>query len=332
MKKRLILATLLTLGVLVGCGNTSSSETPAPSSSETPVSSETVSSEAPSSSEEAVVTGWGTEAAPLTVAQAIEKMKDWTGSEWSETEGYVTGKIVSISKSKYDDYNAVLESALTGIETFEIYGAYLANGVVEPVAGSTVTVKGHFKKYIKTDKTSGETTAIKYEVAFDKTLEYRPYIIASDAVATTPEEPEETPVAGENSIQAYATANSWSNGTQYTSLTLNSGATVTVAPTTYNEQYGANTGKYYDGDLSWRMYQTEAPTITVSAPEGKELVSVKITYVSNKTGVLTLEGANVESASVVTASGTSIVFGVGNTDSSVTNGQVRITEIEVVLK
>lgn len=48
MKKLSLVALLsvLTIGALVGCGNTSSSETPAPSSSETPVSSE-----APSSSE-----------------------------------------------------------------------------------------------------------------------------------------------------------------------------------------------------------------------------------------------------------------------------------------
>ena len=64
MKKISLIALLsvLTVGALVGCGNNSSSETPNPSSSETPVSSEEVSSEQVSSEEEVGVTlpaPWG---------------------------------------------------------------------------------------------------------------------------------------------------------------------------------------------------------------------------------------------------------------------------------
>lgn len=349
MKKRLILAALLSVGVLVGCGNKNSSETPV--SSETPssetVSSEEVSSENTSSevsSEEAEVVGWGTEAAPLTVAQAIEKMKDWTGTEWSETEGYVTGKIVSISKSSYGDYNAVLESSLTGKETFEIYGAYINNGVVEPVAGSTVTVKGHFTKYVQTDKDSGEPTGVvKYEIAFSKSNSYRPYIIASDAVATEPEKPSSSentssePTNPSNpddgttavlNVESWAAANNWTNGTAYSTISIDSVITAKAEGTKVGN-YDLNTGKYYTDGQNWRIYQSENATLTISAASGYSLVSVKVTYSVKNNGTLVYNSNNIASGTVVAASGSSIQFSLGNTGSA-TNGQVRVTGIEVV--
>ena len=129
-------------------------------------------------------------------------------------------------------------------------------------------------------------------------------------------------------IGDYAAANGWENAVQYTSLTMDEVVTVTANPTTgtYN-----NTGKYYDNGLNWRMYQNEAPAITVTAAEGYLLTSVTFTYESNKTGVM----LDADSAQV--ASGTayaldkvaSAKFTVGNTDAAVTNGQARITAIAV---
>lgn len=344
MKKRLILAALLSVGVLVGCGNTGSSSEPVssqPSSSEvsSEVSNEEVSSESSSeevsseSSSEETTTNWGTESAPLTVAQAIELMKDWTGTEWSEVEGYLTGKVVSISKSSYGDYNAVLESSLTGNESFEIYGAYLNDGVVEPVAGSTVTVKGHFTKYVKSDG-----SVVKYEVAFSKSNSYRPYIIASDAVATEPEQPsssentssEPNVSTPEGAVTAKKTLADlgWENGTLYSTLELDDVVTATTSGTPVGS-YNLNTGKYYNTGKGWRLYQNESPELKISVESGYELVSVKITYTVDKTGVMTLDGSNIDSGAVVPASGTSISFSVGNT-GSVTNGQIRVSEIQVI--
>jgi D-alanyl-D-alanine carboxypeptidase (penicillin-binding protein 5/6) len=68
--------------------------------------------------------------------------------------------------------------------------------------------------------------------------------------------------------------------------------------------------------------------LTVSAA-GNTIISVKITYMSQKTGVLTLNGAHVASDEAVTVNASSVTFGVGNTGTA-TNGQVRITAIEVV--
>ena len=136
---------------------------------------------------------------------------------------------------------------------------------------------------------------------------------------TEPETPVQTTITV--SIADYATANSWADATKYSTLVMDSNITVTATG-------GSNTGKYYTSGTEWRMYQTESPSITITA-EGKTIVSVKITYVSNKTGCLTLNGTNVASNTVVTVNSSSVTFSVGNTGTA-TNGQARITSIEVI--
>lgn len=125
-------------------------------------------------------------------------------------------------------------------------------------------------------------------------------------------------------IQEYASIKSWSNGTQYLEVILDSNITVTLTG-------GSNTGKYYSSGYTWRVYQNENPTIVVTATGNKKIVSVKITYDIDKTGTMTLNSEQVASGTVVNVDKTSVTFGVGNT-GSVTNGQVRIKSIEVVYK
>ncbi len=126
-------------------------------------------------------------------------------------------------------------------------------------------------------------------------------------------------------IADYADANSWANSTQYTSLAINSEIAVTLTYTgTYN-----NTGKYYENGENWRIYQNESPALTITAAEGKTIKSVKVSYSVNNTGILTYGTQNIDSDTVVTVEANSAVFGVGNTGTA-TNGQVRITAIEVI--
>ena len=121
-------------------------------------------------------------------------------------------------------------------------------------------------------------------------------------------------------IADYATAHSWVNDTKYTSLQLDENVTATVTG-------GGNTGKYYTSGDEWRLYQTESPTITIATTTGT-LSSIKITYNDKNTGTL-LDGTTViASATSVAVSGTEKTFSVGNTGSA-TNGQVKITKIEV---
>lgn len=132
------------------------------------------------------------------------------------------------------------------------------------------------------------------------------------------------------SIADIATANSWENEKGYLSFT-SGGVTFTAAGTPFGTYNNLNTGKFYTIDNSWRIYQNENPSLTITAPSGKKIVSVKITYASQQTGVILFNSANVESDAVVTVNAASAVFGVGNTDSEVTNGKARITAIVVVL-
>ncbi len=123
-------------------------------------------------------------------------------------------------------------------------------------------------------------------------------------------------------ISDYATANNWANGTKYPTISLDDYVEATASGST-------NTGKYYTSGNEWRIYQTETPTITLTAKNGATLLSIKITYNISNSGVLVFNSNNITSATTIDVSGTSVQFGVGNTGTA-NNGQVKITAIEVV--
>ena len=126
-------------------------------------------------------------------------------------------------------------------------------------------------------------------------------------------------------IGEYASANSWTNQTQYLSMSIDENITATIT----EEGSYHNSGKYYDNGTNWRIYQNESPTLTIAAAEGITISTVAVTYSVSNTGVLTLGGANVESGAVCEINAASVTFGVGNTGSA-TNGQVRVTDIAIV--
>ena len=161
----------------------------------------------------------------------------------------------------------------------------------------------------------GENT---YEGGASYTVSGNADFVASYTENTTP-----TPggTTATLNIQAYAEANSWTNGTQYT--------TATVAPVTFTANGGGNTGKYYESGHDWRFYQGESASITITVPEGYTLVSVTPTYSVSNGGVLKNGNATIASGTTVNVSGTSVTFTVGNSGSA-TNGQVRFTNIDVV--
>ena len=132
------------------------------------------------------------------------------------------------------------------------------------------------------------------------------------------------------SIADYAAANSWANSTAYDTLTAE-GFTVTVSGTPVGD-YGLNTGKYYTNGNNWRVYQNENPSIVITAAEGKSIVSVIITYTIAKTGILLNGSTQIASDAIVTVGANSITFTVGNTSDGVTNGNIQITAIAVVLE
>lgn len=327
MNKRLILAALLSLGVLVGCGNTgASSSEPSQQPSETP-SSEV--SEAPSS--EAQKSPYGTFENPLTPAEVAEICKDFENNAPSAEKGYVTGVIKDepSENTKYSSWSFYLEA---GSLQFQVFSAKLKSGLSTPKKGDTVVVYGYFTKFYE-----------KYEVAYISSLNDSPEIQSIVAGTTTPDVPPSSentssePTNPSNpddgttavlNIESWAAANNWTNETAYPTISINSVITAKVEGTKVGN-YDLNTGKYYTSGQNWRIYQSENATLTLSAASGYSLVSVKVTYAVKSGGTLVYNSNNIASGTVVTASGSSIQFSLGNTGTA-TNGQVRVTGIEVV--
>ena len=138
----------------------------------------------------------------------------------------------------------------------------------------------------------------------------------SDAVAI---------VTASKSIADLITANGWTSSTTKQSFNLDDVVSVKV-------NGGNNSGKAYNGDHI-RIYATDSPagTLTISVPEGYELVSVKVTAQTGTYAFLYVDGTTTDICNVKTAvSGTSVLL------NSVKNGsdgkQVRVTAIEVEYK
>ena len=174
----------------------------------------------------------------------------------------------------------------------------------------------------------GWTTAEQSETTTKPTLVSNTTVVSSDMILyALYKRTEESGSGGSTettvdvSISNYATANSWSNATNYSTVMIDGNITATAVG-------GSNTGKYYDSGTNWRFYQTESSSLTISAATGCTINNVTITYSVSNTGVLKYSGSNVTSGKTVTVNASSVTFGVGNTGSA-TNGQVRITNISV---
>ena len=217
-------------------------------------------------------------------------------------------------------------SEKTGVLTFN--GKNITSNTVVTVNANAITF-GITDTNADEDKGQVRITAI--EVVYDNAAELPEETTPEPEVTTT--EPEVTtpdPEAGTVKvvIADYAAANGWANSTNYKSVALNSYITASVIGTPIGN-YSLNTGTYYTNGQNWRIYQTEAATLTIAA-NGTTIVSVKVTYVSEKTGVLTFNGKNITSNTVVTVNANAITFGITDTNADEDKGQVRITAIEVV--
>ncbi len=123
------------------------------------------------------------------------------------------------------------------------------------------------------------------------------------------------------SISDYATANSWENGTAYT--TVNIDAKITATGST-----GGNNSKYYSSNNSWRFYEGDSGSVTISAAAGTTINTITFTYANGNSGVIKFGGVNKTSGTVIDVYSNSAEFTVGHS-SGTKNGNVQITEIEV---
>ncbi len=214
----------------------------------------------------------------------------------------LTGKITEL-----DSYN----NPTIVVEGFEDKPVYCYKLKVTNAVGDTITVTaGSMKNY-------------------QGTYEFMDCTLVTEDQGGTEEPPVDTPVEGAVtiSIADVAAANSWANGTRYEAVTYN-GVTFTTAGTAVGS-WGLNTGKYYDTNKDWRVYQNEGGTLTITAEAGKTIASVKITYNNKNGGVILHNEAQVTSGTVITVNANSLTIGVGSS-SGATNGNIQITSIEIV--
>lgn len=271
MKKRLILAALLSVGVLVGCGNKNSSETPV--SSETPsseavsseeVSSENTSSESSSSSsseETATVSGWGTLENPLTVAQVAEKLKDYPNDGYTTEMGYMTGVVKSIkdNREQYGNFDVELELPEGADYAGALfYWAKLDAGVSMPKVGDTVVGYGYFQKYHSSS--SGD---IKYELAFNNNTNPLVVKVIPGSGSSTPDTPDtpDTP-----------TPSSW--GTKQAPLTVSQAVSaMSSASSQASTPFEAG---YVTGKVESLSYSTEYSNYTIYLNDGFQLYGATV--------------------------------------------------------
>ena len=134
-----------------------------------------------------------------------------------------------------------------------------------------------------------------------------------------------TTVTASKTIAELIAALGWTSSTTKQTFTLDDNVTVKI-------NGGNNTGKAYNNDHI-RIYATDSPagTITISVPEGYELVSIKITTETGTYAILVLEDGTVDICNTTVAvSGNSVTLNSVKVGSD--GKQVRVTAIEVVYK
>ena len=140
------------------------------------------------------------------------------------------------------------------------------------------------------------------------------------AISYKPEAP--ATLTASKTIAELIASEGWTNSTTKQTFNLDENVTVKV-------DGGSNSGKAYEDHI--RIYATDSPagTLTISVPEGYELVSVKVSTKTGTYAYLYVDGTTTDICNqTVEISGSSVVL------NSVKNGsdgkQVRVTAIEVV--
>ena len=223
------------------------------------------------------------------------------------------------------DENPVFVTLTRGTSTITVDEASSANAQVVELSAESGTNGTTFTFKVTVDegyqivsvKVNGETLTASAESVYTGTISGNTTIVVSTSLIGV------TTNTVDAVIADMVADKGWTNATKVESpFTLDEVISVSYTG-------GANTGKYYASGSNIRIYQNESPTVTISAQEGYVITSVTVSYISDKTGTLVYNGENIAPDQAITLNGSSITFNVGNTNSSVTNGQVRITAISV---
>ena len=128
----------------------------------------------------------------------------------------------------------------------------------------------------------------------------------------------------------YAAANGWESGKMQNTVIANGDITITAGSNNPAVSYGNNTGKYYSSDFTWRIYQADAPFVTITGIEGVSIKHIEIMYTAKNEGTLAIGETFVASYEVVAVNANSVTLTVvNNGGGNYTNGQALITAIVV---
>ncbi len=239
--------------------------------------------------------------------------------------GYLTNFNGTLEVSSKDGDYAYMEEVTRGTSTITVDEASSANAQVVELSAESGTNGTTFTFKVTVDegyqivsvKVNGEVVTANAESVYTATISGNTTIVVSTSLIGV------TTNTVDAVIADMVADKGWTNGNKVENpFTLDEVISVSYTG-------GQNTGKYYDSGSNIRIYQGEDPTVTISAADGYVITSVTISYISDKTGTLVYESANIASDQTITLNAASITFNVGNTKSSVTNGQVRITAISV---
>ena len=235
--------------------------------------------------------------------------------------GGTASKTITVNSASAKTLSSIAVSGQT--TEFEVGDTFTFDGTVTATFSdsttSDVTANASFSS---PDMSTSGTKTVEVSYLYSGTTKTTSYSIT---VSESSSEGESTTIVG--NIATIASANNWVNTTRYTSFDLDSYVNVSCS---YLSS-GSNTGKYYSSDSSWRLYQNESATATVSVPSTCYLTSITFTYSIGNSGIFVYGSTTLTSGTAVSISGTSTnsaVFSVGNSGTA-TNGQIKITNISV---
>ena len=217
--------------------------------------------------------------------------------------------------------NADVTTYSVALETNLAWTATASSGVtLDPASGN-----GSESVVMTFAANTGET-ALTHTVTFTAGDDTKTFTLTQRAPATGGEPGSSVTLSV--TIEEIVKANNYtvsqgSTVTRYKELSLDEVISMVAGGT------GSNEGSFWESGKEWRLYQSGDGQVTVSAASGYTIQSVKFTYSVSKTGTLKKDTEIVSSGTVDVVDASSVTYKVGNT-GDVTNGQVRITAVEVV--
>lgn len=271
----------------------------------------------------ALLTKAGTSAEPYNIPNAKAAIDGETGVN----NIYVAGIISEIGSLENNAITYWISDDGTTANQFEVYKGKGLNGanfssVDDIEVGASVVIYGSIKLYNDVYEFNSGSQLYSY-TAPTQPVDY--YLDRANSFATLLAH--ENCTVGNEEVVSKAiseVSGTTTNGTKVLELTLDAVITVSV-----ND--GTNNGKVYGSGTEWRLYQTDSAVVTVEAAPGYVISSIKFVFTVDKTGTFEYDGSPIESDDAVAVSGNSVQFTVGNSTSA-TNGQVKVTEIEVSYK